>query len=220
MHLHEISALVMKTSDPSFAVDRHGCIAAWNDAAEAMFAISATSAVGRQCNEVVRGTDECGLVCSDHCAIQQAVQKHQPVGNFDLQVQTPKGMLWCNISVLIADGAKVATPYAIHIVRQIDRYKRFEIVMRDFVVADTQRSAEKPTASNSSNVMAARKTILSERERDILKLLASGVTTTAAANQLHISRTTVNNHVQHILKKLGSHTRLEAIRRAERAGLI
>ena len=44
--------------------------------------------------------------------------------------------------------------------------------------------------------------------------------TTTVAEQLHISRTTVNNHVQHILRKLDSHTRLEAIRRAEHAGLI
>ena len=37
---------------------------------------------------------------------------------------------------------------------------------------------------------------------------------------IHISRTTVNNHIQHILGKLNAHTRLEAIRRAEHAGLI
>jgi DNA-binding CsgD family transcriptional regulator len=40
------------------------------------------------------------------------------------------------------------------------------------------------------------------------------------AKQLQISPTTVNNHIQHILKKLNAHTRLEALRRAERAGLI
>jgi DNA-binding NarL/FixJ family response regulator len=53
-----------------------------------------------------------------------------------------------------------------------------------------------------------------------LKLLAKGRATEAIAKQLHISRTTVNNHVQHILNKLNAHTRLEAIRRAEHAGLI
>ncbi|MBK9316554.1 MAG: response regulator transcription factor [Acidobacteria bacterium] len=30
----------------------------------------------------------------------------------------------------------------------------------------------------------------------------------------------VNNHIQNILKKLNAHTRLEAVRRAEYAGLI
>jgi DNA-binding NarL/FixJ family response regulator len=50
--------------------------------------------------------------------------------------------------------------------------------------------------------------------------LAKGVTTAAIAERLGISRTTVNNHVQHILHKLNAHSRLEAIRRAEHAGLI
>ena len=40
------------------------------------------------------------------------------------------------------------------------------------------------------------------------------------ADQLHISRTTVNNHIQRILRKLNAHSRLEALRRAEHARLI
>ncbi|RMG50565.1 MAG: DNA-binding response regulator [Acidobacteria bacterium] len=46
------------------------------------------------------------------------------------------------------------------------------------------------------------------------------MTTADIADRLCISRTTVNNHIQHILRKLNAHSRLEAIRRAERAGLI
>jgi DNA-binding NarL/FixJ family response regulator len=61
---------------------------------------------------------------------------------------------------------------------------------------------------------------LTNRELEVLRLLAKGATTGAIANQLHISRTTVNNHIQRLLHKLNAHSRLEAIRRAERAGLI
>ena len=50
--------------------------------------------------------------------------------------------------------------------------------------------------------------------------MGKGGTTSSIAGQLHISRTTVDNHVQHILRKLDSHTRLEAIRRAEHAGFL
>jgi DNA-binding CsgD family transcriptional regulator len=57
-------------------------------------------------------------------------------------------------------------------------------------------------------------------DSEILRLLARGATTTTIAQQLHVSRTTVNNHVQHILRKLDAHSRLEAIRRAEHAGLL
>jgi DNA-binding NarL/FixJ family response regulator len=61
---------------------------------------------------------------------------------------------------------------------------------------------------------------LSARELEVLRLLARGESSRSVAELLHISRTTVNNHVQHILRKLGAHNRLEAIRRAEHAGLI
>lgn len=220
MRLREITELVASTTDPSFAVDGSGCIAAWNSAAEAMFGLAARDVIGRQCNEIVQGTDECGPVCSANCTSRQAVRKHHPVGNFDLQVQTANGMQWCNVSVLIAKGENSVDSHLLHVVRQIDIGKRLELLVRDFVVTGTGLPAAQAATLISSTRSPAREIDLSARERDVLKLLAKGVTTTAVAVQLRISRTTVNNHVQHILRKLDSHTRLEAIRRAEHAGLI
>jgi two-component system, NarL family, response regulator DesR len=61
---------------------------------------------------------------------------------------------------------------------------------------------------------------LTSREIEVLKSLANGLSTKAIANQLSISSATVNNHIKHILTKLDAHTRLEAIRHAESAGVI
>lgn len=220
MLLREIKELVVSTSDPSFAVDGSGRVAAWNGAAEAMFALAAADAIGRQCDEVIRGADECGPVCSARCTIQQAVRERRPVGNFDLQVLTADGMQWCNVSVLVAQEENSTTPCSIHVLRQIDVGKRFELLLRDFVVRGTGMSASQASTLLSSARACARDTKLSTRERDVLKLLARGLTTAAMAEELHISRTTVSNHVQHVLHKLDAHSRLEAIRRAEHAGLI
>ena len=52
---------------------------------------------------------------------------------------------------------------------------------------------------------------LTRREQQVLKLLAGGVSTLAIAERLHISRSTVRNHVHNILSKLGTHSRLEAV---------
>jgi PAS domain S-box-containing protein len=220
MLIREITDLVDSTSDSAFATDGSGHVVAWNRAAEAMFGMSATDAIGKMCGQIMRGMDECGPVCSTDCTIRQAVRKHHPVGNFDLHVQTASGRQWCNVSVLIADGDNSTLPYSIHIVRQIDVRKRLELLVRDFVLTGTGLSAEQATTLISSAPAPARETQLSERESEVLKLLAKGIATTTVAEQLHISRTTVNNHIQHILRKLDSHTRLEAIRRAEHAGLI
>jgi two-component system, NarL family, nitrate/nitrite response regulator NarL len=57
---------------------------------------------------------------------------------------------------------------------------------------------------------------LTRRELDILRLLAAG----AMAERLHVSPATVRNHVQHILEKLGVHSRLEAAAFATRYRLL
>jgi PAS domain S-box-containing protein len=220
MRIREIKDLVESTSDSAFAVDGVGQIVAWNRAAETMFGLSSVDAVGRACGDILKGVDECGPVCSAQCSVQQAVRRHHPITNFDLQVETDNGPQWCNVSVLIAQEAGSTIPYSIHIIRQIDVHKRLEILVRDFVVTGTGMPPEQAATLISSARAPARETDLSERELDVLRLLSKGVRTAAVAEQLHISRTTVNNHIQHILRKLDVHTRLDAIRRAEHAGLL
>lgn len=61
---------------------------------------------------------------------------------------------------------------------------------------------------------------LTAREQQILQLLAEGLAATAISGQLYISRATVRNHTQHILAKLGLHSKLEAVAYAYRRGLI
>jgi DNA-binding NarL/FixJ family response regulator len=61
---------------------------------------------------------------------------------------------------------------------------------------------------------------LTSREVEVLKSMAKGHSTKAIANQLNISSATVNNHIKHILTKFNAHTRLQAIRHAESAGVI
>ena len=220
MRLGEIKQLVDSTSDSAFAVDCSGLIIAWNRAAEEMFGKPAAEVIGKPCGQIVQGTDECGPVCSRDCTIQQAVRKHHPVHNFDLQVKTSQGYQWCNFSVLITDGSRPPAPYSIHIVRSIDSGKRLEILFRDFAQSQSKSVGGIENAGLFSNRSPVLETELTRRELEILRFLAKGGTTSSIAAQLHISRTTVNNHVQNILRKLDAHTRFEAIRRAEYAGLV
>src|SRR5262245_36915308 len=105
MRTRDIVALVNGTSDAAFAVDGSGHIVAWNSAAEATFGRSAAEVVGGACSEIIKGTDECGPVCSRECCVRQAIRNHHPVRNFDLQVQTAAGRRWCNASVLMVDDS-------------------------------------------------------------------------------------------------------------------
>ncbi len=61
---------------------------------------------------------------------------------------------------------------------------------------------------------------LTAREMEVLQLLAEGLPNKQIAQRLGISEHTVKFHVDSILRKLGAHSRTEAVTRAARSGLI
>jgi LuxR family quorum sensing-dependent transcriptional regulator len=52
---------------------------------------------------------------------------------------------------------------------------------------------------------------LTPRQAEVLELLERGRSTTQIAEDLHLSSETVRNHIRHILKAVGAHSRLEAV---------
>lgn len=61
---------------------------------------------------------------------------------------------------------------------------------------------------------------LSERERDVLKLVAAGLATEEVAQELVISIGTVRTHLKHIYGKLDAHNRVQAVERARALNLV
>ena len=62
--------------------------------------------------------------------------------------------------------------------------------------------------------------VLTAREREILQLLAEGMSNADVAGQLFISQETVKSHVRHILTKLEADTRTQAVAIALRDAMI
>ena len=65
-----------------------------------------------------------------------------------------------------------------------------------------------------------REDLLTAREREILQLLANGLSNADAAEKLFISQETVKSHVRHILTKLEADTRTHAVAIALRQSII
>jgi two-component system NarL family response regulator len=61
---------------------------------------------------------------------------------------------------------------------------------------------------------------LTDRELEVLKLVAKGLTNRDIADALYISENTVKNHVRNILEKLQLHSRMEAAMYAVRENLL
>jgi len=81
-------------------------------------------------------------------------------------------------------------------------------IARKVVAAFQTRAAE---AQNSENSIAASLSVLSNREKEILELLAKGMLYKEIAAKLFISQETVRKHVYHIYEKLHVNNRVEAI---------
>ncbi|HEY7966406.1 MAG TPA: response regulator transcription factor [Solirubrobacteraceae bacterium] len=60
---------------------------------------------------------------------------------------------------------------------------------------------------------------LSQREREVLDLIACGATNREIAAQLHLSPHTIHEHTSSLYRKLGARNRADAVQRAARLGL-
>ena len=94
----------------------------------------------------------------------------------------------------------------------------------DKVIEGIRKVANGETAVSSA-VMARQEqdssklTLLTDREKQILRMIANGMSRTVIADRLCRSPMTIDNHRKSILKKLGIHDRVELVRYAIAEGL-
>jgi PAS domain S-box-containing protein len=99
---------------------------------------------------------------------------------------------------------------------QVDEYGRFDGFVGTVAdISGRRRQVFTPDEQSVRLVFA-----LTERERQVLVLVAEGRSTREAATQLGISYKTADSHRSRILEKLGVHETASMVRYAIRAGLI
>ena len=93
-------------------------------------------------------------------------------------------------------------------------------VMPDYVEKILTAFDEDVVISSSTFISRTLPEPLTEREEDVLKLMAAGLTNQEIAEKLVISPGTVKKHTGHIYRKLGVHSRTEAAARARELDLL
>src|SRR5207302_7056927 len=79
-----------------------------------------------------------------------------------------------------------------------------------------ERFADTDLADDAAEAVAG----LTGREREVLRLLAGGLSNAELARQLFLSETTVKTHVSSVLRKLGVRDRVQAVIAAYDAGRV
>ena len=125
-----------------------------------------------------------------------------------------------NTTVIVANVSSGPSPLVVHLMRSVEERKKVENLTREILVRVGELSGREADSVLSPDSSARPATELTGREAGVLSGLARGRSTPEIAEELHISAATVRNHVQRLLRKLQCHTRLEAVMRAAREGLI
>ncbi len=194
------------------AMNPEGRIVFWNHAAETLLGYPAREVLGRHCSDVIGGRDERGnILCHLHCHVLVMAERQEPAHAHDLLTHAKDGSeRWLNVSTVLVPTAGGGV--VVHLFRDITDGRRPQHVLEALLTRlnSAEASARPPLEPAAS---------LTPREREILRLLASGEGTQAIARRLFISTATVRNHTQNILTKLGVHSRLEAVTLAFRSRL-
>ncbi len=97
------------------------------------------------------------------------------------------------------------------LLRAVRAAHRGEAVLSPSVARQLMGQVRKPGAAG---------TVLSERELDVLRLVADGASNRDAAARLFISEASIKTHLQHVFDKLGVRDRAAAVAEAYRRGLL
>lgn len=212
-----------RTNDGAFIIDGNHNIIFWNQASESILGYTAKDVKGRQCYEILGGRDERGrTLCQRYCRVAIQVELGDILPNQDVFAQTKSGEgRWLNVTTFVYPvGDKTIAPVIVHVFRDATEKKNYQRFVNQVLSASERLQQNDEHHFISSSPIESQASGLTTREWQVLQLLAQGLGTNEIAGTLTISPSTVRNHVQSVLGKLGVHSRLEAIAYAYQHGLI
>jgi PAS domain S-box-containing protein len=210
-----------KTADGVYAVDSRQRIVYWNSSAQQIMGWRPDEVVGKHCYEVISGGDYEGQrFCRRNCPIITAARRAKPVGNYDvLSRRKDSSSLWLNISIILPPEGSRNGICAVHVFRDVSERRRSEQLAQT-TLETVARFSTGEGGQVETKPYPPPGPPLTQREVEVLRLLASGVPTEDIATTLGVSRSTARNHIESILAKLGVHSRLQAVVYASRHRLI
>lgn len=211
---HELLLSLADSPDAVCGIDLGGQIIFWNRASERLLGWIESDVVGRPCWTVLGGTDLFrNRYCGPSCAVARMSEAAESIHPFQMTVRH-------------RDGREVEVRVTV-LTLKLPGAGNAPVLLHTFHPTSTDRSAlsgrvgrEDPPPAAGAMPRVSGLEPLTQREIETLAMLAAGHSTGEIARRLFISPVTVRNHVQHILEKLGVHSKAEAIAYAFRHHLV
>lgn len=218
-----MSALA-NTADGAILVDAQQRILYWNHGTERLLGYKSAEVMNRHCYEVLGGRCEDGVCCHASCTVFLRVQQGRLPRNFDLLSYTKEGRpLWLTVITIALSRKK--NFWLMHLLIDIDHRKQREQIIQKVSALLASKTIQPPIStpeavpSDNIRVLDNQLAVLTRRETETLLLLAAGRSTAEIAKRIGVSIFTVRNHIRNALRKLGLHSRAEAIAFAFAHGL-
>jgi DNA-binding NarL/FixJ family response regulator len=163
------------------------------------------------------------LAASSGAEAVQVCRKIQPeVALVDMLLGSESGAEVCeeihqvspDTRVLLISGAGIISP---NVARAAGAAG---FISKDWSAVDVVRAVRRVSQGHEVFAEAPLDSPLSEREQEVLSLIATGSTNKEIAGHLHLSPHTVKEHTSAIYRKLGVRNRAEATRQAQRLKIL
>jgi PAS domain S-box-containing protein len=221
--MNRLFQALTSAADGAFVINEEQNIIYWNQAAQDILGFAFGEIANQPCYEILAGCDDHDRsICHEHCRVAVTALRGGTLTNFDATVRTKAdGFRWVNMSTFTfpANGGENGR-VLVHLFRDVTQKKQQEQFIDQVLAAAKNLQNETSLQALSSVPVESRGTDLTDREREVLSLLAQGLSTNDIARSLSITSSTVRNHIRNILQKLHVHNRLEAVIYAFKHGLI
>jgi two-component system response regulator DesR len=163
------------------------------------------------------------LAASSGAEAVEVCRKAKPeVALVDMLLGTESGAEVCeeihqvspDTRVLLISGAGIISP---NVARSAGAAG---FISKDWSAVDVVRAVRRVSQGHEVFAEAPLDSPLSEREQEVLSLIATGSTNKEIAGHLHLSPHTVKEHTSAIYRKLGVRNRAEATRQAQRLKIL
>ena len=193
----------------------------WNHSAERILGHTADEVMGKRCYDVVAGLSPGGLApeCLGGCPSMRYLRAGLVPAPVKLRLLCASGeRKWVTVSPMVVAGVFRDAPLLVHLFEEtVEAEEASGEPLREGLAATGS-----PVFHDQPRVttVSPERPILSRREMEVLRLMAQGWETQRIATELGISRHTVRNHIRNLRQRLNASTKLDAVVKGIRLGIL